>query len=33
LVSLGATRVEWTYPDDADFIVLAGTAGNIFSTS
>lgn len=30
LVSLGATRVEWTYPDDADFIVLADTEGNLF---
>jgi hypothetical protein len=30
LISLGATRVEWTYPDDADFIVLADTEGNLF---
>ena len=30
LVSLGATRVEWTYPDDADFVVLADTEGNLF---
>lgn len=30
LVSLGASRVEWTYPDDADFVVLADTEGNLF---
>jgi hypothetical protein len=30
LISLGATRVAWTYPDDADFIVLADTEGNAF---
>jgi catechol 2,3-dioxygenase-like lactoylglutathione lyase family enzyme len=30
LVALGATRVEWTYPDDADFVVLADTEGNLF---
>ena len=30
LISLGATRVDWTYPDDADFIVLADTEGNVF---
>ena len=30
LVSLGATRVDWRYPDDADFIVLADTEGNVF---
>lgn len=31
LVSLGATRVEdWPYPDDADFVVLADTEGNVF---
>ena len=30
LVSLGATRVELIYPDDADFIVLADTEGNLF---
>jgi catechol 2,3-dioxygenase-like lactoylglutathione lyase family enzyme len=30
LVSLGARRVEdWVYPDDADFIVLADTEGNL----
>jgi catechol 2,3-dioxygenase-like lactoylglutathione lyase family enzyme len=31
LVSLGAHRVEdWVYPDDADFVVLADTEGNLF---
>jgi hypothetical protein len=30
LVALGATRVEWTYPDDADFVVLSDTEGNLF---
>ena len=31
LVSLGARRVEdWDYPDDADFVVLADTEGNLF---
>jgi len=30
LVALGATRVAWTYPDDADFVVLADTEGNLF---
>jgi hypothetical protein len=30
LVSLGATRVEWDYPPDADFVVLADTEGNLF---
>ncbi len=30
LVSLGARRVEWDYPADADFIVLADPAGNRF---
>lgn len=30
LVSLGARRVEWEYPDDADFIVLADPDGNLF---
>src|SRR5687767_10258528 len=27
LVSLGAQRVPWVYPDDADFVVLADTEG------
>src|SRR5262245_52593149 len=30
LVGLGAKRVEWTYPEDADFVVLADTEGNLF---
>lgn len=30
LVSLGASRVDWVYPDDADFVVLADTEGNLF---
>lgn len=30
LVELGATRVRWDYPDDADFVVLADTEGNRF---
>ena len=31
LVALGARRVDWdSYPDDADFIVLADTEGNRF---
>jgi len=30
LVSLGATRVDWVYPDGADFVVLADTEGNLF---
>jgi catechol 2,3-dioxygenase-like lactoylglutathione lyase family enzyme len=31
LVALGATRVDdWTYPDDADFIVLRDPDGNEF---
>lgn len=30
LVSLGARRVEWEYPDDADFVVLADPDGNLF---
>jgi catechol 2,3-dioxygenase-like lactoylglutathione lyase family enzyme len=30
LVELGAERVEWTYPADADFVVLADTEGNLF---
>jgi hypothetical protein len=30
LIGLGATRAEWTYPDDADFVVLADTEGNLF---
>jgi hypothetical protein len=30
LISLGATRVDWAYPDDADFVVLADPEGNLF---
>ena len=30
LLALGATRVEWDYPDDADFVVLADPDGNLF---
>lgn len=30
LLSLGATRVDWKYPPDADFVVLADTEGNLF---
>ena len=30
LVALGATRVPWTYPEGADFVVLADTEGNLF---
>ncbi|MDI1464034.1 VOC family protein [Catellatospora sp. KI3] len=30
LISLGATKVEWDYPDDADFVVFADTEGNLF---
>ncbi|QFG69033.1 VOC family protein [Ornithinimicrobium pratense] len=30
LISLGATRVDWDYPEDADFIVLADPTGNLF---
>jgi catechol 2,3-dioxygenase-like lactoylglutathione lyase family enzyme len=30
LVGLGARRVPWTYPDGADFVVLADPEGNLF---
>jgi catechol 2,3-dioxygenase-like lactoylglutathione lyase family enzyme len=30
LVALGATRVDWVYPPDAEFVVLADTDGNLF---
>ena len=30
LISLGAHPVDWQYPDDADFVVLADTEGNLF---
>lgn len=30
LVALGARRVEWTYPEDAQHVVLADPDGNLF---
>ncbi len=30
LISLGARRVDWDYPEDADFVVLADTEDNVF---
>lgn len=30
LLALGATRVDWVYPDNADFVVLADPDGNLF---
>jgi catechol 2,3-dioxygenase-like lactoylglutathione lyase family enzyme len=30
LEALGATRVEWDYPEGADFVVLADPDGNLF---
>jgi catechol 2,3-dioxygenase-like lactoylglutathione lyase family enzyme len=30
LISLGATRTDWTYPDGARFVVLADPEGNLF---
>ena len=30
LQALGATRVTWDYPADADFVVLADPDGNLF---
>ncbi len=30
LLSLGATRVDWTYPPGADYVVLADPDGNTF---
>lgn len=30
LLSLGATRADWTYPEGADFEVLVDTEGNLF---
>lgn len=30
LLSLGARKVAWDYPEDADFIVLADPDGNLF---
>ena len=30
LISLGASRIAWEYPDDADFVVLADPSGALF---
>lgn len=30
LLALGARRVDWDYPDEADFVVLADPDGNLF---
>lgn len=30
LISLGATRVPWVYPEGAQHVVLADTEGNLF---
>ncbi len=30
LIALGAQRVDWVYPEDANFVVLADTEGNLF---
>jgi hypothetical protein len=30
LISLGARRVDWAYPDGARFVVLSDTEGNLF---
>ncbi|TDE92534.1 VOC family protein [Occultella glacieicola] len=30
LIALGARRVDWEYPPDADFVVLADPDGNLF---
>jgi catechol 2,3-dioxygenase-like lactoylglutathione lyase family enzyme len=30
LVALGARRVDWVYPEGADFVVLADPDGNLF---
>jgi len=30
LISLGATRADWTYPDNARFVVLVDPEGNLF---
>ena len=29
-VAPGARRVDWTYPDGADFVILTDTEGNLF---
>lgn len=30
LVELGAVRLDWDYPENADFVVLSDPAGNLF---
>lgn len=30
LILLGASRADWQYPEDADFVVLRDTEGNAF---
>ena len=30
LIALGAKRVDWQYPEGADFVVLADTEDNLF---
>ncbi|MFG1911675.1 VOC family protein [Kribbella sp. NPDC048928] len=30
LIALGAERVDWTYPPDADFVVLKAPDGTVF---
>ena len=30
LLALGATKPNWVYPEDANFVVLADTEGNLF---
>lgn len=30
LLALGAVRVQWDYPEGADFVVLADPSGNLF---
>jgi Glyoxalase-like domain len=30
LVALGAERIEWTYPENADFVVLKAPDGTVF---
>jgi hypothetical protein len=29
-IAIGARRVEWTHPEDADFVVLGDTESNLF---
>jgi catechol 2,3-dioxygenase-like lactoylglutathione lyase family enzyme len=30
LISLGAQRADWVYPEGADFVVLSDTEGNLY---